>query len=305
MGQRMKIGFSSLVCPDWDLQTIVAKAAHYQFDGIELRGLKGELRLPLVPELAGNPGATRQAFEAATVELVCLASSCTFSSRDRTVLGRQRQELAEYLELAGKLGCPFVRLFVGEIPKGRTRDETLQQVAEELSKVASLAAEQRVTLLISNGGDFPGSADLWYLCDCLAHPAIRVCWNPCPAWVLGERPTTSIPRLGTKIGMVHACDADFGATGFPAAYKVPGTGEVGWERAIELLRGLFYRDYLIFEWPRLWDPSLPAADQVLPEVATFLRGRIQAKQPILTAYKGDKNAPSFKSPPLRPVARGA
>ena len=32
----MKIGFSSLACPGWDLQTIVARAREYGFDGIEL-----------------------------------------------------------------------------------------------------------------------------------------------------------------------------------------------------------------------------------------------------------------------------
>ena len=58
----MRIGFSSLVCPDWDLATIVTKAAEYQFDGVELRGLKGELYLPGIPDLAGNPGATRRLF---------------------------------------------------------------------------------------------------------------------------------------------------------------------------------------------------------------------------------------------------
>ena len=30
----MKIGFSSQACPDWDLETIVAKASAMGFDGV-------------------------------------------------------------------------------------------------------------------------------------------------------------------------------------------------------------------------------------------------------------------------------
>ena len=51
----------------------------------------------------------------------------------------------------------------------------------------------------------------------------------------------------------------------------------------------------MFEWPKLWVDSLPAPESVLPEVAKFLRETIDAKQPILSAYKGDKNAPKLAS----------
>ena len=51
----MKIGFSSQACPDWDLETIVAKASAMGFDGVELQGMRGESGLPLVPELTGQP----------------------------------------------------------------------------------------------------------------------------------------------------------------------------------------------------------------------------------------------------------
>ena len=45
----MKLGFSSLVCPGWSLESIVTNAAAMGFDGVELRGIRGELELPLVP----------------------------------------------------------------------------------------------------------------------------------------------------------------------------------------------------------------------------------------------------------------
>jgi len=58
-GVTMKIAYSSLCAPAWDLETLVAKAAEYGYDGFELRGLRGELNLPLCAELTRDPKSVR------------------------------------------------------------------------------------------------------------------------------------------------------------------------------------------------------------------------------------------------------
>ncbi|NOT02931.1 MAG: sugar phosphate isomerase/epimerase [Phycisphaerales bacterium] len=298
----MKIGFSSLVCPAWDLATILEKASEYGFEGVELRGLQGELYLPRVPAVAGNPAVTRQRFSAAGIELVCLGSSVTLSARKPAVLAKARIELQEYIDLAASLGCPYVRMFAGEVQAGETQEATLGRVAEELTRMAAYAASKRVAIVVENGGDFADSRALWYLCDCASHPAIRVCWNPCTAMLVNERPTISIPRLGTRIGLAHVCDGRFEG-GHMEAYAVPGEGTVELSRMIDLLKGIVYRDYLIFEWPKMWDTSLPGPDAVLPKVKAYLRERVDEKQPILTAYKGDKNPTKMMAVPAKSSAR--
>ena len=291
----MKIGFSSLVCPTWNLETIVANAAKFGFNGIELRGLCGELHLPLVPELARDPVAVRRLFAGNHIELVCLGASATLTSKTSRVLAQQKGAVTEFMELASKLGCLFVRIFVGEVDRRDNQRAALARIAEALISVAPIAARLGVTLLVENGGDFPGSADLWFLIDAVGHPAVGCCWNQCHAMTLGERATNSIPRLGHKIGMVHLCDGKFDEAGAMLGYALPGEGDVGIKRQIEILKGLVYDRYLMFEWPKLWVDSLPAPELVLSKVAKFLRDAIDAKQPILTAYKGDKNAPTLAS----------
>lgn len=291
----MKIGFSSLVCPTWNLETMVANAAKFGFDGIELRGLCGELHLPLVPELTSDPEAVRRLFADNHVALVCLGASATFSSKTPRTLAEQKGAVTEFLELASKLGCPYVRIFVGEVDRWDNQRAALARTAEALISMAPIAARLGVTLLVENGGDFPGSTDLWFLIDAVNHPAVGCCWNQCHAMTLGERATNSIPRLGNKIGMVHICDAKFDEAGALLNYAPPGEGDIGVKRQIEILKGLLYNRYLMFEWPKLWVDSLPAPESVLPKVAGFLREAIDAKQPILSAYKGDKNAPKMSS----------
>ena len=244
-------------------------------------------------------------FAGANVELAGLVSSCTFNSRQPRELARQRESLQEYVELAAELACPCVRVFLGDVQKGEARRSTLARIATELGTIAPSAAEQGVTVLIENNGDFAGSADAWYVCDYVAHPAVRVAWNPCTAMTLCERPTISIPRLASRLGMFLVSDGQFDAMGYMSEFKVPGEGNVELSRAIDLLKGIFYSGYLMFSWPKLWEPSLLGPNDVLPRVQQFLRQRIDEKQAPLTAYKGDKNAPVFKPQPSGVAGRRA
>ncbi len=291
----MKIGFSSMVCPAWDLATIVANAAKFGFQGIELRGLRGELHLPLLPDLARDPQAVRRQFSENKLELVCLGASATLSSKDPRTLAQQKGVVTEFMELAAKLGCPYVRILVGEVDRRDNQRAALARIAEALISLAPIASRLGVTLLVENGGDFPGSADMWFLIDAVGHPAVGCCWNQCHAMTIGERATNSIPRLGNKIGLVHICDGTFDEGGALLSYVPPGEGGVEIKRQIEILKGLVYDRYLMFEWPKLWVDSLPPPETILPKAAKFMREAIDAKQPVLTAYKGDKNAPRLAS----------
>lgn len=291
----MKTGFSSLVCPGWDLKTILTQAQTCGFDGVELRGLRGELHLPLVPELAARPDRVRGLLDEHHVELVCLGTSATLDSRRREEVAGQKAAIIEFIELAAQLGCPYVRLYVGEAQPRDHHRGALPRIAEALTALVPVASRHDVTLLVENGGDFPGSDDLWHLLDAVSHPAVRCCWNQCNAMSLGERATTSLPRLSNKIALVHICDAAFDDHGVLLDYKPLGEGDVQIARQIELLKGLIYDGYLMFEWPKMWVESLPAPETVLPDVAEFLRECVNAKQSVLTAYKGDKHAPQLAS----------
>ncbi|MFQ5461354.1 MAG: sugar phosphate isomerase/epimerase family protein [Phycisphaerae bacterium] len=296
----MRIGFSSQAAPMWDLPTLITNAASHGYDGIELRGLAGQLDLPMLPQLSAHPEQVKALCTEHKVELVCLSSSVALDSTDRKTLARQIGELTDYVELADALGCPFVKIFAGEVQERDNLRAAQARIAQALIEVAPIASRRGVTILVENGNDLADSAAMWFLVDAAESPAIQVCWNQCHALTVGERPTTSIPRLGTKIGMVHVCDADFDDCGLLIGYKALGEGNAEVARQVELLKGLAYRGYLMFDWPRLWDASLPHPDAVLPEAARFLREQIDTKQNILSAYKGDKRPTKF----CRSVAAG-
>jgi sugar phosphate isomerase/epimerase len=94
--------------------------------------------------------------------------------------------------------------------------------------------------------------------------------------------------------MVHVCDGVFDTRGGMERYALPGEGTVEISRMIELLRGVVFQGFLMFEWPKLWVPELAGPDEALPKVASWLRERVDEKQVILTAYKGDKKPSRFE-----------
>ncbi len=295
----MKLAFSSVGCPAWDLPTMVEKAKEYGYDGIELRGLQGQMQLPVAPELAADPAKIAELMGQAGVEFVCLASAASFSSRDPRQVAENAAQVREYIDLAAKLKCPCVSVYGGEIPGSKLlglhwterRDTVLARIAAAIRDLAPYAAERGVTVVIENGGDFVDSQSMWYLVDAADSPAVRCCWSPFAARTRDERPTRSIPRLGAKIGLVHIGDGKFGDNGTFGGHVPPGQGDVEIARTVQLLRGINYRGYIVVAWPKLWNPALADPEKALPAAAEYL-GKLLDEKPVpLTAYKADKFKP--------------
>jgi sugar phosphate isomerase/epimerase len=267
------------------------------YDGVTLRGLQGELHLPACPSLAGHPREVARRFADAGVELVCLETGNCFHWKDRKKQTEQKAQAREFIELAGALGCPFVRVYGDEIPRYEQRESTLVRVADALSDLAPMAASHNVTILLENHGDFAGSRDVWFILDRVSHPAVAGCWHPCHAKAVGEKHTLAIPRLGTKIALVLVVDAKFTEAGALDAYTVSGDGDVDYPRFFDILRGIAYQGYLVFHWPKLWNLALAEPDVAFPAALVKLRAMLDALDEVkeLSAYKGDKNAPKYPS----------
>ncbi|MCP4250827.1 MAG: sugar phosphate isomerase/epimerase [bacterium] len=290
----IKVGFSSMACPAWNLQTMVEQAAALGYDGFELRGLGGEFHLPESAELTDDPTRVRTLIKDAGLELVSLGSSASFESPDKTVRAGSRRDLSATIELANRLECPYIRINLGT-SQGAEHRGTLARVAGELSELAPQAGRSGVTILVENCGDFVTSEDLWFVVDAVGHPAVRVCWNPLNAMLRREKPTVSIPRLARWLDVLRLTDGAFDEQGRFAGYRLPGEGDVDMARAIDVLKGVCFQGWLIFEWPKMI-ANLPEPAEALPEVVTFARQRLAEVQPVLSAYKGDKHPTRFEAP---------
>lgn len=292
----MKLGFSTAICPDWDLDTIIDRAGAFGYDTVELCNLQGEPHLPASMTLTRNAEVVASKFRDGGVEPVCLATRNCFHWKDPHQVALHQTEVREVLALAGGLGCPFVRVFAGDLLRGRHKDHVQAQVIRALRELAPVAAACRTTLVLENGGGFGGSRDTWFVLDAVNHPAVRCCWNPRQARLSGDRDSLAVPRLGRWVAMTRVTPARLDGSHSPdGASTDPSDPEI--ERCLDLLRGLGDDGPLIVDAPPDPHAGLADAASVLPAVLADLRAVLErrAATPVLTAYKGDKNAPKFAS----------
>src|SRR5215218_6681602 len=133
----MKLAFSTLGCPDWDLEMIIGEARKFGYQGIELRALAGSLDLLNRPEFSASQLAqTKARFDDEGIEICCVDTSCTFHSPDARERANQVSIALTHAELAAKLGAPLIRVFPDKIQPGAQRVETRDWIAECLRAVA-------------------------------------------------------------------------------------------------------------------------------------------------------------------------
>ena len=272
----MKFAFSTVSCPTWDFDTIVARAREYGYDGVEIRGFLNE-RIPTTANVfAEDLGRLRSAFEASGVGVACLASSIAMEQAGPAWRvwkrgGNQRRaaELRTYIDTARRLGCPLVKIFDTQVRPGQSRASAGVALGDWLLPLADYAAERDVVILIENALSFRASKEMWTILDRLQHPSIACCWDVFNAALIGESPYFSVPVLNSKIAYTQVKDARLGALG--ATYCKLGEGDVPVEKFITRLRGVGYTGYVTVEWEKAWLPGLAEPEDVLPDAAQKLR----------------------------------
>ena len=129
----MKLAFSTLGCPNWELEQIVETAERLGYDGVELRAVGGSLDLLGRPEfMSSNLSTTRSQFEDRNLEICCVDTSCTFHSPDQSERSAQVDIALKHAELAAELRAPLIRIFPDKIQPGATRNETRDYIVESL-----------------------------------------------------------------------------------------------------------------------------------------------------------------------------
>ena len=56
----MKISFTTLGCPDWDLDTICRRGSEYGYDGVDFRGLQETMDITQLPAFTSGVAQTRR-----------------------------------------------------------------------------------------------------------------------------------------------------------------------------------------------------------------------------------------------------
>ena len=71
----MKISFTTLGCPDWDLDTICRRGREYGYEGVDFRGLQETMDITQLPAFTSGAAQTRRQLADAGMEVSGISSS--------------------------------------------------------------------------------------------------------------------------------------------------------------------------------------------------------------------------------------
>ena len=145
----MKLSFSTLGCPGWDLAKVLDYAVKYGYDAVDIRGLSGVMKTEDIPGFQPERiEATKAAFAESGVKLLCIGTSCSFHAPDKFSLAID--EGKRTLDLCATLGVPYIRVFGNSI---------LSEDGAEETKGNKLVKETHALLKQEKGLNFVGNIE--------------------------------------------------------------------------------------------------------------------------------------------------
>jgi len=270
------ITFSTLACPSWSIESIVAKASQLGYDGIEWRGgPQGHVQPGLSKE---NKSHLRQLCSDAGLTSLAVTAYTGFSSNSAEERQANVDELRSYADLAAELGAGYVRTFLGELPPGGEIDSSIYENISNCLHDASKHAESvGVKIAVEPHDDFVRSSTVSPLFhQNKSHPALRVIWDLGNTYSVGEDPAAGFDLLKHHIGYVQVKDGKGRAPNWQLCSL--GEGDVPLGQAFGLLLGSGYQGAFSVEWEYAWHPELDPPEIALPAALRRARELLAAAQ---------------------------
>jgi sugar phosphate isomerase/epimerase len=269
------VTFSTLACPGWQVEKIIANASEFGYDGIEWRGgPQGHVQ----PDMSSAAKALlRQRCSDAGLMSLAVTAYTTFVSASAEERQANLDELRRYADLAAELGATYVRTFLGELPKGIQPDSSIyENISDCLNIVAEHTSSSGVMIAIEPHDDFVRSSTVIPILRRIQHPALRVIWDIGNAFSAGEDPAEGFVLLKDRLAYVQVKDG----TRFGSDWQLCslGQGNVPLDQAFELLFAHKYQGAFSVEWEYAWHPELDPPGVALPAAVQTVRKLVAVAQ---------------------------
>ena len=265
-------GFSTLGCPNYHVDEVIAIAVANGFAGVEIRFIRGTVDLASLPEFSpGGIGETRRKFDDAGIAVVGIGTSLRMVSLDSVERAKQMESAKVNTDIAAGLGATYLRVFGGPIPPQQDRDRTLDAIATGLGAIGDLSARSGVTSLLETHDDFSRSPTILDLYRRGMSEAVEVLWDTLHTYRHGEGAEATWSQLGPFIRLVHVKDATV-ATPETFDFALTGEGRVPIRTFVELLEAKGYDGFVNFEWEKGWHPEIAEPEVAFPHFMRWVRG---------------------------------
>lgn len=261
------LSFSTLGCPAWTFSQVLQHAAANNYQGIEIRGIKGDLDLPNNPLFsAANIAKTKREIADSDSKIVNLGSSANMHFIDAKKRQSNLDDAKKYIELAHQLACPFIRVFPNDLPKDQDEKATVDTIIKSLKELGDFAKNSGVKVLLESHGKVIKSDMLLYIMQEANHANVGLVWDFFNMWsITKEPPAQMYDQLKKYIYHTHIKDAVLTEKG--ETYTLLGEGNAPVKEALHALKAGGYAGYYSFEWEKLWHPEIQEPEIALPHYA--------------------------------------
>ncbi len=271
----MKLAFSTLGCPDFDWPDIYSMAKDFGFSGIELRGLGNDIfsvrAKPFSKE--GLPKTIEQ-LQKKHLEIPCVSTGCALKCKEKAK--ETQEEIREYIDLAAKLGAPYIRI-LGDLkpaPEGEVDDDF---VLEQLKALVPYAEQNDITLLVETNGVYADTSRLHNLLNQVGSDNVAALWDiHHPYRFAGEKPEQTVQNLGNYIKYTHIKDSIL--IDGEVQYRLMGEGDLPVDDIMRALQSINYEGYISLEWLKRYAPNLSDAGIVFPHFSNFMSQYMEEKR---------------------------
>ena len=261
------LSFSTLGCPSWNFSQVLQHAVVNKYAGIEIRGIKGDLDLPLNPLFSSsNIASTKREAAEANIKIVNLGSSANLHFLDPTKRQKNQDEAKKFIDLAHQIDCPFVRVFPNDLPQDQDENATVDAIINSLRELGDYAKTSGVKVLLESHGKVIKSDMLLHIMQSANHANVGLVWDFFNMWsITKEPPAEMYDRLKKYIYHTHIKDAILTEKG--ETYKLLGEGNSPVKEALHALKSGDYTGYYSFEWEKLWHPEIQEPEMAIPHYA--------------------------------------
>ncbi len=143
----------------------------------------------------------RKRFADSPVTLIGYGSNCEYHSDDAKKVKDNIELTKRYIDLMHDCGGTGVKVKPNGFPKGRTREETIEQIGKSLNEVAEYGASvgQKIRVEVHGSGtsELPVIRDIFAIAS---HPNVYVCWNSNDEDLKGDGLETNFKMVQHRIG---------------------------------------------------------------------------------------------------------
>lgn len=260
----MKLAFTTLGCLDWDLDTMIAAAIEYGYQGIDFRGYLDELNIYRLPEFSIDAEATNAKIKAAGLEVSCFSASIRLIAPDEKTRLEFMEEILEYTKLAKIFGTKYIRVFGGTW-LGRNREEAIDEAIRNMNLLLEATKDSDVVFAIETHDEWVDTSTIKELLEKMDNERVKAVWDVNHPYRGGESPEKAYENIGKYVVYTHWKDSKY-APETDSGYTlcVSGEGNLPLKRFYDLLELCGYEGWQTLEWERKWHPELEPPEVAFP-----------------------------------------